>query len=109
VENLAPPTECRSPDHPSRSESQYLLLYSHDKEIENDYVGVAEVRIECKILVVNHVGDLPIDIGMILKQMSLKWGVKVRCERNWFGIVPLNMLRYHGYQIPASSLPAEGL
>ena len=29
-----------------------------------------------------------------LKQVSVKWGVKVRCERNWFGIVPPNTLRY---------------
>jgi hypothetical protein len=56
------------------------------------------MRSECKILVENHVGDLAIDIGMILKQMPVKWGVKVRCERNWFGIVPLNMLRYLTYQ-----------
>ena len=46
-----------------------------DKEIENDYVGVAEVRSECKILVGNHVGDLAIDIGMILKQLSVMWAV----------------------------------
>jgi len=91
-------TGCRSPDRPARSESQYRLLYSYDKGIENDYVGVAEVRSECKILAGNHVGDLAIDIGMILKQMSVKLGVKVRCERSWFGIVPLNMLRYLAYQ-----------
>jgi hypothetical protein len=56
------------------------------------------VRCECKTVVRNHVGDLAIDIGMILKQMSVKWSVKVWCERNWFGIVSLNMLRCLTYQ-----------
>lgn len=30
------------------------------------------MRSECKILVGNHVGDLAIDIGTILKQISVK-------------------------------------
>jgi hypothetical protein len=98
VWKISSPTGCRSADRPARSESQYQLLYSYDKEIENDYVRVAEVRSECKILVRNHVGDLAIDIGMILKQVSVKWGVKVRCERNWFGIVPSNTLSYRACQ-----------
>jgi len=40
MENLLP-TGFRSPDRPARSGSQYQLLYSYEKEIENDYVGVA--------------------------------------------------------------------
>ena len=43
---------------PTGSEPPCRLLYSYDNEIENDYVGAAEVRSECKILAGNLVGDL---------------------------------------------------
>jgi len=43
------PVGCRSLDRPVRSRSQYRLLYSYDKDIENGYVGVAELKSEYKI------------------------------------------------------------
>jgi len=74
MENLLP-TGFRSPDRPARSGSHYQLLYSCNKEIENDYLGVAELKSEYNILVGHLMGDLAIDIGTGVSEVGCQGSV----------------------------------